>query len=520
MPPWSRSIPADTWDAVVVGSGVGGLSAAALLAMTGRRVLVLERHLRPGGFTQTFRRGAARWDVGVHVVGEVSEAELPGRLLAALTGGRLQWASVGATVDRVVDAQGLVVELPVGSGAVTDAIERAHPGSAPAVRRYLQECRQVSQALGRHVLARSLPEAGRAFASGTDPRAALRAVGETARAALARSLPAAVRPVMGMRWGYLGTPLDDLSFAALASATAHFLDGAYYPVGGAGQIATQLAQTVADCGGAVVTGHGAAVLEVDAAGVRGVCTDAGQHLATRCVVSGIGARSTVDRLLPPAIGGDDWIRAIRSLPHSMPHVALYLALSEDPRAHGIDGANVWGVDAGTREVGWYASFPSVRDPAWKGPHLASIVRMVDWQVHAAMAAGAALGDTYTRYKAGTGEALLRAVEPVFPWLRGSITGLEVATPATVIRYVGAPEGASYGLAATAARFSSPALAARTPVPGLFLAGADVALPGVVGALMGGVVAAAAAGGPPALGVLLQAARAPAGSAPRSLRLRR
>lgn len=53
---------AEQWDAIVVGSGIGGLTAAVLLgAHGGKRVLVLERHYAAGGFTHTFRRpGYAR----------------------------------------------------------------------------------------------------------------------------------------------------------------------------------------------------------------------------------------------------------------------------------------------------------------------------------------------------------------------------------------------------------------------------------------------------------------------------
>ena len=60
-------------DVIVIGSGMGGLATAALLArLHGRKVLVLERHFRAGGFTHTFtRRGGFAWDVGVHYVGEM-----------------------------------------------------------------------------------------------------------------------------------------------------------------------------------------------------------------------------------------------------------------------------------------------------------------------------------------------------------------------------------------------------------------------------------------------------------------
>src|SRR5262245_36279065 len=93
--PWSKDAPAGPWDTIVIGSGMGGMTAAALLAETGERVLVLEQHYTAGGFTHTFTRKQWSWDVGVHAVGEVTERAMTGRLLARLTGGRLKWASLG-----------------------------------------------------------------------------------------------------------------------------------------------------------------------------------------------------------------------------------------------------------------------------------------------------------------------------------------------------------------------------------------------------------------------------------------
>jgi all-trans-retinol 13,14-reductase len=63
---------ADQWDAIVIGSGIGGLTVAATMAkLAGKRVLVLERHYTAGGFTHTFRRPGYEWDVGVHYIGDV-----------------------------------------------------------------------------------------------------------------------------------------------------------------------------------------------------------------------------------------------------------------------------------------------------------------------------------------------------------------------------------------------------------------------------------------------------------------
>jgi len=70
----------DRWDAIVIGSGIGGLTAAALLAKhASKRVLVLERHYTAGGFTHTFHRPGYEWDVGVHYIGQMEEPASPVR---------------------------------------------------------------------------------------------------------------------------------------------------------------------------------------------------------------------------------------------------------------------------------------------------------------------------------------------------------------------------------------------------------------------------------------------------------
>mgnify|MGYP002384237022 CR=1 FL=1 len=99
-----------THDVIVIGSGMGGLTTAALLArLHRRRVLVLERHYRAGGFTHTFSRpGGFSWDVGVHYVGEVN---VPGTMRDAAqvaTGGQLAWAPMPEGFDVLRFLNGLL----------------------------------------------------------------------------------------------------------------------------------------------------------------------------------------------------------------------------------------------------------------------------------------------------------------------------------------------------------------------------------------------------------------------------
>src|SRR5580658_10952823 len=92
----------DTFDAIVIGSGIGGLTAASLLARhAGRRVLILERHYTAGGFTHVFHRPGYEWDVGVHYIGQVNDPASPvRRAFDHVSGGELDWVPMPDVYDR------------------------------------------------------------------------------------------------------------------------------------------------------------------------------------------------------------------------------------------------------------------------------------------------------------------------------------------------------------------------------------------------------------------------------------
>jgi all-trans-retinol 13,14-reductase len=88
------------YDALVIGSGMGGLTTAALLSELGWRVGVLEQHYTAGGATHSYERAGYDWDVGVHYIGDMGAATTNRRMMDFLSSGALSWAPMDAHYDR------------------------------------------------------------------------------------------------------------------------------------------------------------------------------------------------------------------------------------------------------------------------------------------------------------------------------------------------------------------------------------------------------------------------------------
>jgi len=89
----------ENYDAIIIGSGIGSLATGALLAKQGQKVLILERHYEPGGFTHTFKRRGYEWDVGIHYIGDMEHPKsILRKLFSYVSDDNLQWADMGDVI--------------------------------------------------------------------------------------------------------------------------------------------------------------------------------------------------------------------------------------------------------------------------------------------------------------------------------------------------------------------------------------------------------------------------------------
>src|ERR1700677_2736819 len=153
MPSYKQQTLDEVWDAIVIGSGIGGLAAAALLSRhAGKKVLVLERHYTAGGYTHSFNRPGYSWDVGVHYIGEVQDPRSPVRaVFDHLTEGQLRWQPMPDIYDRVVIGTGIGARtfgFPTGLENLRTQLKQSFPGEAAAIDHYLAAVQSAQKSSG------------------------------------------------------------------------------------------------------------------------------------------------------------------------------------------------------------------------------------------------------------------------------------------------------------------------------------------------------------------------------------
>lgn len=314
--------------------------------------------------------------------------------------------------------------------------------------------------------------------------------------------------VLTAQWFDYGHPPAQSSFALHAVIASHYLNGASYPVGGASRIAETLLPMIEGSGGQVVINAEVDEILIEDTKAVGVRMKDGRTLQAPLVVSDAGAYNTFFRLIrqPQPICTD-----LNKIASSRAYVTLYVGIKHSASALGLNGTTLWvcpSFDHDGNEKRFYRdlsqefpvlyiSFPSAKDPEFEQrfPGRATIEVIVPVRYDSFTAwentRWMKRGDDYERLKQELATRLQEKLEVHVPAVRGKIDYVELSTPLSAKHFMKYQHGEAYGLAATPDRFLLQTLRAHTRVKNLFLTGQDVVVPGVSGALFGGITAASA-----------------------------
>ena len=499
------------YDTIIIGSGMGALACASLLAQRQKqRVLILERHFKVGGFTHAFvRKGRYEWDVGIHYIGDMGKGMQSRAVFDYITQGQVKWQKLPDCYD--------CFEFPDFSFAArsgkrnlqNDLIDQ-FPHEKKAIDQYFVDLKRAGKWFQNHVLQSAMPaglnQIGNLLKRGENDLALM-----TTRDYLdTHFTDPRLKAVLVSQWGDYGLPPAQSAFVMQALVAGHYLKGAWFPVGGGKVIASSIVPIIEQAGGKVLVNHTVQeilIQDKQAVGVRVLHQKGNQQIEKTffadTIISNAGAILTYLKLIPPEI--EIPFRAeIRDFPDSMGHVTLHVGFKDDPRQLGFQGENHWMFASLDHDVNnarrnellngevslCFMSFPSMKNPQARG-HTAELIAPVDAEPFREWhdAAWLKRGTEYDDLKARISQALLDFVEARYPGFRDLIDYTELSTPLTTEHFTGFKNGAIYGLPGVPQRFQMKWLGPRTPIKNLYLTGADAMAPGLVGALNSGVLTA-------------------------------
>lgn len=503
-----------TYDAVVIGAGVGGLTAAGVLARSGRRVLVLEKAGHPGGTAHVFRRGAYSFPMGP------LGFSTPGILTNA-------FSRMGATAPRFIRVRyslrafGLDLPLSRPLSEIYAALSAAFPDDASGIRIFCEQ----ADALGR-----ALDNPGAERERSLLEHAARVSARDYLKDLILTPAPRRVLGSIGTREPYSGLPL----LAAMWRLMTR--DGIWLPEGGIGALGDGLLAGAKAAGAEVRLKTPVEAIRVRDGSAAGVTVAGGEEIDAATVVSNADYKTTFLRLISDEHLTDEFFQAVFYARQT--DSALQVAVGLDPSAADLaafdecdriiyrragEGLGIdWlGLDVNPHDL----AGEELELSLWTRPELdhAEPPRPVAGATAAVVIRVPAEYGHFTRYRIGAGTrrpgyaeykarlaaGLIAEAENIVPGLAQAARVTDVATPLTYEERGGRSAGAIAGWSWDFASGSDPEPRelVRTPVAGLYMAGCQafsgLFLGGVPTAALAGIRAAEAAisGAPPETPVL-------------------
>lgn len=467
---------------VIIGSGIGGLSAGIILSMLGFEVTIIEKNRQPGGMMRSYNRSGIACNVGVHYLGSLDKGQMLYRLFDFLgVTGQIPVKRMGVSgvidryyMDSILIPNG-VFDMPEGLDAYEHNLHCAFPREQKQILLIMENLRSA---------ARKINSLEFLFAGQNDFEI-LDHSGPMGELLSHWHCSPGLRAVLGVPAAWMGVPLSDCpSFYHNMALSSYLLSSWRLTCSGA-EMADVFAARFMSLGGQIITGDAANALLVNDRIATGVRLGSGRELRAPIIIGAVHP-GTILGMLPEDAVRPSYRRRISRLENT--HGISAVHVSVDAADHPALDHNIFKIQ--THPDGNIADiiFYQLRESEQKGRNLLSILLEGQdnlWERWTGSRTGCR-GRDYQEAKTREAEKRIAEAKSLFGPM-GDYQILDTYTPLTIRDWVGSPEGSAYGVQRSAKQILSAALLNRTAVKGLFLAGQNVLAPGILGTIMGSLV---------------------------------
>lgn len=464
----------NSYDVIVVGAGIGGLTSGALLAKEGKQVLVVEQEELAGGFARDFQYGPYRINPALHVImgcnptGNYGQGVIDAILKHIGVQDKCEFISVDPFYRACFP--GFQLDVPTGRDAYLEAHLRHFPREQAGLHKLVDLCSTIYQEFMQFpsgsrwqdlaLLPVRYPYLFR-HANATVSKVVDRYLGD-----------AKLKSVYSILYPYLALPPSRLSFLLWAvMMTSYIEQGAFHCLGGFQNLNDALADGLARHGGELTLGCKVNKILVNNRHVKGIMLDNGQEINAPVVISNIDARSTFQDLLEEEQVSSRYLRALKKMEASSSVLSLCLATDLYIQDLGVPKVTLdspWDLDASyAAAMQKHFSGMAIHIPTIVDSSLAPANEHIVF-VQAFVPSDAA--DLTPSEKIRFAESMLEKAETVLPELREHVTFVAGASDGSHYQYPLSRLDNIYGWANTTRQAGVRRLPNKTPITGLYLAG--------------------------------------------------